>query len=118
MLLFIQFFHQPAGRSKYSQYVSLEACTVTEFNKLLRLTAMLVSSNQLVFQKPTPSLKFWFILTWYWCSPKKTLLHGRIVPNDPPCNCWVCVSVCVCTLYQRWFMKSWIWNLHSQSLWF
>jgi len=64
MLLIMQFFHRPAGSSKYSpQYVCLESCTVTEFNKLLRLTAMSVSSNQLVFQKLTPSLKFWFILT-------------------------------------------------------
>jgi hypothetical protein len=64
MLLIMQFFHHPSGRSKYSsQYVCLEACTVTEFNKLLRLKAMLVSSNQLVFQKLTPSLKFCVILT-------------------------------------------------------
>jgi hypothetical protein len=63
MLLIMQFFLRGAGRSIYSQYMCLEACTMTEFNKHLRLTAMSVSSNQLVFQKLTPSLKFWFILT-------------------------------------------------------
>jgi len=48
MLLIMQFFHRRAGRSRCSQYVCHEACTVTELNKLLRLTVMSVSSNQLV----------------------------------------------------------------------
>jgi len=51
MLLIMNFFHRPAGRFKYSpQYVCLEACAMTEFGNLPRLTAMSVSSNQLVFR--------------------------------------------------------------------